>query len=112
MQGRGEHPGTRESDVAQHVGGAGGTLGKIGPDALAKGFPVVRKAVQVQYLLTECAPQLLNGTPPWSISRQANHFQARQARQLSFDLLMLVNRPVIPDDVDRAGVGETLIDLL
>lgn len=54
--------------------------------------------MQIVHLLSELAPELLDRVEPRSRGGQADGMQSRQAQQGLFDLLAVVNWPVIPND--------------
>src|SRR5205085_11069606 len=66
--------------------------------------------MQVQHVLRQPAPELLNGICPGRISRQANQFKPGMRQSLK-DIGMKMNRPVVLNDENALGVGISPLEL-
>ncbi len=89
-----------EASVAEQSMRARDKLIQEGVDALTQRAPVVGQAVPLQHVLTQPAPELLDGIEPGGVGRQPHRFQPWQARQHRLHVVMVVNGPVVLDQID------------
>jgi hypothetical protein len=102
---------TDEAGVAEQRMRARGKLIQEGVDALPQRVPVVGQAVEREHVLTQPAPDLLAGIAPGGGGRQPDQLQARPAGQGRLHVVMVVDGPMVVDDVDPLGPRLHVIQL-
>src|SRR5260221_9723303 len=102
---------TDEAGVAEHLMRARGKLIQEGVDALAQRAPVVGQAVELEHVLTQPAPDFLDGIEPGGVGRQPDQLQARQVSQGRLHVVMVVDGPIVLDDVVPLGPRIHVIQL-
>src|SRR3954452_6002331 len=117
----------READIAEEIWGVAFEAGEEVEDEGAEGWEVIGEAVEVQHVLFEPAPELLDGVEPGGVGREwdeldreaeafgpgaglgrpgarAEEGEGRGLRlQGGEDIGMEVDRPVVEDQGDAAA---------
>src|SRR5262245_16064647 len=78
---------------------------------MSKFYPIVGQPMQFENILTNPAPEFLNGIQPSGISWQSNELQPRVGTQSLQDVGMLMNRPVILDHIHGFKTAIALVQL-
>lgn len=92
-----------EAGRAEQLMGAPRKLIQEGVDALAQGGPVVGEPMEFEHVLTQPPPQLLDRVQPGGVGRQPDHLQPWQVSQGRLYVVMVMDGPVVLDDIDTLG---------
>src|SRR6516164_4012995 len=91
---------TDEASVAEQRMRARSKLIQEGVDTLPQRVPVVGQPMQFEYVLPQPAPQLLDRVEPGGVGWQPDDLQSRQGSQGRLYIVMVMDRPVVLDDID------------
>ena len=100
-----------KADIVQESGGARGELVEEVADTLTEGFPIMNKAMHVQDILTQPAPEFFDGIKPRRIGGQTNGVKAWILSQSRQHVWVGMNAPVVMNDVNGFGARVSLVEL-